>query len=144
MVTVPFFCPDVPHLKANPIFVYYSDRFERPNPFRADMIVAIDDVIEKKLAALDVIESQFLEGGVEGSAELFKDPTARRQHVRQGFMARDAAIANKYRAQLAEVYGKERAAKVHHAEAFEICEYGRRPSREELNKLFPFAGETSR
>ncbi|MGY8733776.1 MAG: PIG-L deacetylase family protein, partial [Pirellulales bacterium] len=30
MVTVPFFCPDVPHLKKNPVFLYSSDRFTKP------------------------------------------------------------------------------------------------------------------
>jgi LmbE family N-acetylglucosaminyl deacetylase len=144
MVTVPFFCPDVPRLKTNPVFLYYSDRFERPNPFRADIVVAIDDVIDKKLAALDLIESQFLEGGAEGSAELLQDPAARRQQVRQGFMARDAAVADKYRARLTEVYGKGPSDKVRHAEAFEICEYGRRPGPAELKKLFPFGGEASK
>src|SRR5438445_1659584 len=63
MVTVPFFCPDTPYLKKNPIFMYYSDRFERPNPFRADIVVALDDVIEKKLDAIDTLVSQFFEGG---------------------------------------------------------------------------------
>src|ERR1043165_305629 len=29
MVTVPFFCPDTPPLKNNPVFLYSSDRFER-------------------------------------------------------------------------------------------------------------------
>src|SRR5207253_10152470 len=57
MVTVPFFCSDVPPLKKNPVFLYYSDRFERPNPFRADVVVGIDDVNEKKLAAIDVLVS---------------------------------------------------------------------------------------
>src|SRR3954466_14269075 len=28
MVTVPFFCPDVPFLKKNPLFLYTSDRFQ--------------------------------------------------------------------------------------------------------------------
>ena len=28
--------------------------------------------------------------------------------------------------------------KIKYAEAFEICEYGRRPSKEEIRKLFPF------
>jgi LmbE family N-acetylglucosaminyl deacetylase len=144
MVTVPFFCPDVPRLTTNPVFVYYSDRFERPNPFRPDIVVPIDDVMEKKLDALDLIESQFLEGGVEGSADLLKDPAARRRQVRQGFMARDKAVAAKYRARLAEMYGKEQGDKVQHAEAFEICEYGRRPSQEELTKLFPFGGDGSK
>jgi len=36
---------------------------------------------------------------------------------------------------------KERAAQVHHAEAFEICEYGRQPNKAELKRLFPFFGE---
>lgn len=142
MVTVPFICPDVPHLKKNPLFLYYSDRFERPNAFRADLIVAIDDVLDKKLAALDIMESQFFERGVEGSAEqVAKDranPEERRKQVRQGFMSRDAAVAQKFRDKLAELYGKEAAAKVGHAEAFEITEYGGRPSPEDLKRLFPF------
>ena len=31
MVTVPGFCPDVPHLERNPVFLYYADRFLKPN-----------------------------------------------------------------------------------------------------------------
>jgi LmbE family N-acetylglucosaminyl deacetylase len=142
MVTVPFICPDVPHLKKNPVFLYYSDRFERPNAFRADIIVGVDDVLEKKLAALDVIESQFFERGVEGSAEqVAKDranPEQRRKEVRQGFMGRDALVAQKYRDKLVEFYGKEAAGKIGHAEAFEITEYGSRPSPADLKRLFPF------
>src|SRR5262245_39854440 len=50
MVTVPFFCPDTPHLEKNPVFLYYEDRFQKPTPFAGDIVVAIDDVIDKKLA----------------------------------------------------------------------------------------------
>ena len=32
MVTVPFFCPDVPHLTTNPVFLYHSDKFQKPSP----------------------------------------------------------------------------------------------------------------
>ncbi len=142
MVTVPFICPDVPHLTKNPVFLYYSDRFERPNTFRADIIVAVDDVEDKKLAALDVMESQFFERGVAGSAELTAkaraNPEQRRKEVRQGFMDRDAYVAKTYRDQLIAFYGKEKAAKVQYAEAFEITEYGSRPNAKELKKLFPF------
>jgi len=144
MVAVPFICPDVPHLKKNPVFLYYSDRFERPNAFRADVIVAVDEVLDKKLAALDIMESQFFERGVDGSAEqLAKDranPEERRKQVRQGFMARDTAVAQKYRDKLVEYYGKDAAAKIGHAEAFEITEYGNQPKPEDLKKLFPFYG----
>jgi LmbE family N-acetylglucosaminyl deacetylase len=142
MVTVPFICPDVPHLKKNPVFLYYSDRFERPNAFRADIIVGIDDVIDKKLAALDIMESQFFERGVDGSPEQLAKDSAnreeRRKQVRQGFMNRDAAVAQKYRDKLGEFYGKDAAAKIGHAEAFEITEYGSRPSPADLKRLFPF------
>lgn len=142
MVTVPWFCPDVPHLKKNPVFLYYSDRFERPNAFKPDILVNIDDVIEKKLAALDIMESQFFERGVDGTPEQVAKDQAnreeRRKQVRQGFMNRDATTAQKYRDKLVEFYGKEAAAKIGHAEAFEITEYGSRPGPAELRKLFPF------
>src|SRR5689334_7424928 len=42
MVTVPFFCPDVPFLKKNPLFLYAADGFQRPNPFRGDVAISID------------------------------------------------------------------------------------------------------
>jgi hypothetical protein len=38
---------------------------------------------------------------------------------------------------LIELYGEEAGKQVKYAEAFEVCEYGRRPSLEELRKLFP-------
>jgi LmbE family N-acetylglucosaminyl deacetylase len=141
MVTVPFFCPDVPYLEKNPVFLYYSDRFQRPNPFRPDIVVDIDDVIEKKLAALDALESQFFEGGANGSADLLPKDAAGRQRrltqVREGFRERAAGAARQYRGKLVEIYGKERGDRVQHAEAFELCEYGAQPRPAELRRLVP-------
>ena len=145
MVAVPFFCPDVPPLKSNPLFLFYPDGFQKPNPFHADIVVGIDQVIERKLDALDMLESQFYEGGALGAAELIPtDPMKqqdRRRQVRSGFADRNQALARQYRGQLADWYGKNKADKVQFAEAFEICEYGRRPKKEEIAKLFPFFGE---
>ena len=142
MVTVPFFCPDTPYLTRNPVFLYSEDGFQKPNPFQADVVVSIDDTIEKKLDAMDALVSQFYEGGANGSAALIpSDPAGqeqRRKAVRDGFRNRSAASANRHRKQLAEWYGEERAGAARYAEAFEICEYGRRPGKEELKKLFPF------
>jgi LmbE family N-acetylglucosaminyl deacetylase len=142
MVTVPFFCPDMPHLEKNPAFFYYSDRFERPNPFRADVIVDIDDVVDRKIAALETLVSQFYEGGALGSAALIPTDEAGREArlrtVRLGFLDRSLGVARKYRPKLLEAYGKERGEKVQHAEAFELCEYGNQPGPAELRKLFPF------
>ena len=145
MVTVPFFCPDVPYLKRNPAFFYYPDSFQKPNAFQPDVAVSIDSVLQKKLEALDALESQFYEGGANGSADLIpSEPVKqkeRHQQVRGFFEKRYQDQAKRFRSKLAEFYGQEKADAVHHAEAFEICEYGRHPDSAELKKLFPFFGE---
>jgi LmbE family N-acetylglucosaminyl deacetylase len=142
MVTVPFFCPDVPYLTHNPVFMYYADHFQKPNPFKPDVIVATDSVIDKRLDALGVIVSQFYEGGANGSADLLpSDPEKQKQRhkqVRDGFAGRYRSTAQRFRKQLEDWYGPEKAGTIKYAEAFEICEYGRQPDKAELGKLFPF------
>jgi N-acetylglucosamine malate deacetylase 1 len=142
MVTVPFFSPDVPALKKNPVFLYASDRFERPNPFRPDIAVSIDDVIEPTLDALLVMESQIHEGGAEGYAGLYPEDQAgrqrRREEVRKDLANRYAGYADRYRDALIKFYGEERGRKIHYAQAYEVCEYGRQPSQDELKQMFPF------
>jgi len=144
MVTVPYFCPDTPHLTKNPVFLFSEDEFLRPNPFTADVAVSIDDVIEKKLAAMAALESQFFEGGCNGGRHLVPDPkdaaavAARKKQVRDEFTGYFSSPAARFRAALEGYYGREAGAKVRFAEAFEVCEYGRRPDAAELRKLFPF------
>ena len=142
MVTVPFFCPDTPHLERNPLFMSYEDNFTRPNPFRADVVVAIDDVLEKKLAAVEALPSQFYEGGANGGPQLVPSDEAgkarRKKEVRDNFTRRFGGTANKYREKLRELYGAEQGGGATAAEAFEISEYGRRPNPEEIRRLFPF------
>lgn len=147
MVTVPFFCPDTPALKKNPVFLYSSDRFKKPYPFEADIAVSIDEVFEKKVEALTALESQVFEGGALSNAErMAKSPPAsqpelRKAFVRKGWDRRAGGEANKYRAALIKWYGEERGKKVKYAEAFEICEYGHQPTAADIKKLFPFFDE---
>jgi LmbE family N-acetylglucosaminyl deacetylase len=145
MVTVPFFCPDTPVLKTNPVFMYYSDRFLKPNPFQPDVVVSIDEVLDKRLDALDAIMSQFYEGGANGSVENVPDDQEaqrrRRAEVRANFVRRYRGEANRFRDKLVELYGQEHGSKVQHAEAFELCEYGAQPDQAGLKKLFPFFGD---
>jgi N-acetylglucosamine malate deacetylase 1 len=146
MVTVPFFCPDVPYLKNNPVFMYYPDSFQKPNPFQPDIAISIDSVITRKLDALDALESQFYEGGANGSPEFIPTDPAKQQErhkqVRSGFDRRNADQARRFKSKLAEFYGPDKSGSIRYAEAFEVCEYGRRPDAQELKKLFPFFDQT--
>ena len=142
MVTVPFFCPDVPAMKKNPVFMYYPDRFQKPAPSKPDIVISIDPVIDQKLDALGVMISQFAEGGANGSADLYpSDPAGQQQRqrrVREGFSQRNQAIAARFKQELTNWYPGDAANTVKHAEAFEICEYGSQPDKAQLRKLFPF------
>ena len=142
MVTVPKFLPEVPALKGNPVFLYFSDRFQKPYPFEPDIAVGIDAVMDAKLEVLLGMVSQFYEGGVSGSPELLSiDPgyqKARWASLREQFTNRQLGVTALCRKSLEEWYGKERAGQIRFAEAFEIGEYGRRPDKAEIKRLFPF------
>jgi LmbE family N-acetylglucosaminyl deacetylase len=140
MVVVPNVTPDVPALKKNPVFLYQQDHFQRPNPFRPDIAVDIDPVWEKKVDAMDSHVSQVYEWlpWVDGRLDAVpKDPAARRKWIAESRPFRPNAAV---REALAKWYGADRAAKVQHAEAFEVCEYGRQPNEQELRRLFPMLG----
>lgn len=145
MAAVPFLCPDAPPLKKNPVFLYSYDRFQLPTPFRPDIVVAIDSVIERKADALAKMESQFVEGGALGGPHRLpkndEEHAAAIERVREGFKRRAARIADSCRDKLIELYGEDEGRAVKYAEAFEVCEYGRQPTKEELRKLFPFIGQ---
>ncbi len=144
MVTVPFFCPDTPPLKKNPVFLFSSDGFQKPYPFKPDVVVALDDVFDDKVEALHELESQVYEGGAGGSEESVRavprdtEVEARKAWLKTRWQARQSGEADRFRLDLIRLYGDETGKAVKYAEAFELCEYGRRPSATELAQLFPF------
>ncbi len=141
MVVVPNVAPDTPALRKNPVFLYYQDGFQRPNPFRPDVAVDIDGVFDKKIDALDAQVSQFYEWlpWVDGKlADVPKDLTARKEWLKTGFVARP--ITPDVRASLVKWYGAEKGNSVKHAEAFEVCEYGAQPDEARLKQIFPMVG----
>lgn len=144
MVTVPYFCSDVPALKRNPVFFYSSDNFQKPYAFRADVAVALDDVMDQKLAAIHLLTSQAYEGGASGSEEYVRsvppaaDEAGRRAWLKERWEDRQGREALKYRDTLVRLYGEERGKQVRFCEAFELCEYGRQPTAAEIKSLFPF------
>jgi LmbE family N-acetylglucosaminyl deacetylase len=138
MVVVPNVAPEIPALRKNPVFLYYQDNFQRPNPFRPDVAVDIDDVFDRKIEALDSHVSQFYEWlpWVDGKlGDVPKDAVARKEWLKTGFVARP--VSAEVRAALVKWYGPEKGNAVRHAEAFEVCEYGTQPNAARLKQIFP-------
>ncbi|MFN7997951.1 MAG: PIG-L family deacetylase [Bryobacteraceae bacterium] len=137
MVVVPNVCPDTPPLHNNPVFLYYEDHFQKPAPFRPDVAIDIDDVFSLKIDALDAHVSQVYEWlpWVDHTLEQVpKDPAERKKWLAG---SRDHDVSPAVRQALVKWYGSDRGSKIRHAEAFEVCEYGRQPTQEELRTLFP-------
>jgi len=141
LVTVPNYHLLVPHLRRMPVIAYVSDRFSKPNPFRADVVVDIDDVIEIKMDMLDCHVSQMYEWlpyNAERLDEVPKGAAERRAWLAENRKAADARIADRFKEKLQTLYGPKRGSEVRYAEAFEVCEYGAPLTEEARERLFPF------
>ena len=137
MVVVPNVTPDTPALRKNPVFMYFEDGFQKPGPFRPDVAISIDEVIEKKIDMLDAHVSQMYEWlpWVAGTLDSVpKDPAARRKWLFETRAPRPTAAV---RSALVKWYGEEKGNAIRYAEAFEICEYGTRPDEAMIRTLFP-------
>ncbi len=141
MVAVPDIVPETPALKKNPVFLYFQDNFQRPNPFRPDVAIDITPVYGQKVHALAAHESQVYEWlpWIGHYSEKMPANKSEREKWIAGIWA--VPITPAVRTSLEKWYGKEKAAQVKHAEAFEICEYGEQPNDEEIKRLFPMLGK---
>ena len=140
MVAVPNVAPQTPALTKNPVFLYFQDGFQRPNPFRPDITIDISSVYQQKVHAMDAHTSQMYEWLPWIGHYLQEVPAD--MAGRENWLAKTRAviITPDVKATLEKWYGKEKAAAVQHAEAFEICEYGAQPNDAEKKRLFPMLG----
>lgn len=155
ILTVPHECPDVPAMRYMPIIVYNEDSFKNP-PFKADIVIDVDDAVDVKLKIADINVSQvyewlpytYGETVPEDKEERFKwlkgmeitaDTTDEEvMNAKRGYAVRYAKTAARFRKELIEKYGEEKGAKVRYAEAYELCEYGTQITKEQLKEYFPF------
>lgn len=142
MVTVPNIVPATPHLDKNPVIMYMSDRFTKPNPFEADVVVDIGDTLDKKINMYHCHTSQMYEWLPYNQGQLDQVPKGdpeRREWMASGRLRPESErTANRYRNKLVELYGTDKGSKVKYAEAFETSEYGSPLTKENLKVLFPF------
>ena len=137
MVGVPNIAADTPPLRKNPVFLYYQDNFQKPNPFSPDIVVDITSVIDQKIYALDAHTSQFYEWLPWIANDPDMIPEGKEERLTWLKSKRASGPNPAVQKALEEWYGKEKAAQVKFTEAFEICEYGSRPSKEDILRLFP-------
>jgi LmbE family N-acetylglucosaminyl deacetylase len=137
MVEVPNVAPEVPALRKTPVFLYAQDHFQRPNPFRPDIVVDISNVYERKISAIDAHVSQFYEW-MPWIGRYEKDvPVGKEERLKWLMKFYDQPMKANIRKAMVKWHGIEKAAKSKYAEAFEVCEYGAQPNEAEIRRLFP-------
>jgi LmbE family N-acetylglucosaminyl deacetylase len=141
MVGVPNIAADTPPLRKNPVFLYFQDNFKKPNPFQPDLVIDITTVMDKKIYSLDSHESQFYEwlpwiGGNPADV-----PAGKAERLEWLKTMRSGNLSPEVKVSLQKWYGSQKAAQVKFAEAFEICEYGSKPTESDLKRLFPMLGK---
>ena len=140
VVVAPFFVPDTPPTTRNPVYMNYSDGFQDPKPFTPTIVVGIDSQAEKKWKCITAMPSQFGDRDSWQGRTLPNVPQndkERASYLLDIVKKRNVAVAEQYRDRLVTLYGAERGKKIQYAEAFELNQYGRQASLDELKKMFP-------
>jgi len=140
LVIVPNVTPDTPPLKKNPVFLYMKDHFQKPYPFSKDIAVIIDEVVDQKIEALAAHDSQMFEwlpwtNGMKES-EIPKGDDERLAWLKKRYASR-INLSKSDKDAIKKWYPNLDLANVKHVEFFEICEYGKQPSKEEIKQMFP-------
>lgn len=139
-IKVPKVCPDVPPLRYTPAILYMSDSFKRPYEFSPHIALDIDAVLDKKMRMLACHESQVYDWlpWVDGvSDQVPEDKEERYLWMKEDRSSRDKKCADRFRKLLCKRYGEEKGKSIVYAEAYEVSEYGRQLSFDELDEIFP-------
>ena len=141
LLTVPAIVPDVPHLPACPVILYFSDAFTKPCRFEPHVVVVIDDEFDRVVAMLHCHASQFYEWLPYNAGYLDQVPQeegARRQWLAGRLAQRIEPMAERYRDLIVLTYGAKQGGATRFIEAFEVSEYGAPLDTATRARLFPF------
>ena len=138
LLAVPNECPDVPAMRYMPVIMHSEDTFSAPK-FQAELLIPCDDVIEQKVHAISLHESQVYEWlpYTEGLT-VPTDPQERLVWLRNWLDGREdssPATTNRFRDILCQQYGEDVGNRTTHAEAYQSSEYGRQLTQEQKDIL---------
>jgi len=136
LMGVPLFCPDTPVPETLPFVLYAGDRFTLPRPFRPDMLVEGDDVMDRTLEALCCHESQLFEWlPPEYGIDPTSIPTGKAERL--AFMKKNIPTDLYLNVELnPDVVKRAFPGKdLKYVDAFELCEYARPPCKKEIAYL---------
>ena len=122
-----------------PVFIYMRDFHTASFSYIPDFAINIDEVWETKLAACRAHESQVIEYNPEMEGVL--DEVLASKKVQADFLYHNtipfSIVRPDIRLALEKWYGKDLAKEVSYVEEFEIAEYGRQMTDEDVFELFP-------
>ena len=126
LLRVPNVEPDVPTLARDPVVLGMCDFFQRPQPFHADVVLPIDEVIDEVVALLACHESQVFEWLPQmlGITVPKRVPKNHIEWLKEFYGSRAKRVAAHFA-----------SSDVTYAEAFELSEYGRQVSADTLTTL---------
>lgn len=140
LVTVPPICPDVPHLRRDPVVAYLPDLFTKPTRLAGDVVVDVGEQLDTIVHMLAAHRSQFFEWlPYNQRLEAFPtDDAMRMAWLRVWYAGRIRTFAERYRAELLDTYGEDRGSVIEFCEVFEISEYASPLDAAARERLFWF------
>ena len=141
MVTVPNIVPDAPALRKDPVVAFMPDKFTKPYPLQADVVVDVSQQIDKIVDMLACHRSQVFEWLPYNRSELADVPlgeAGRKRWLKTKVIERLQRLTERYRGETIAVYGAANADKIQFIEPYEISEYASPLTPELRAKLFPF------
>jgi LmbE family N-acetylglucosaminyl deacetylase len=140
MVTVPHIVPAAPALRSDPVVAYMNDLFQKPCPLEAHIALDITPLVDEIVTLLACHRSQVFEWLPYNQRVEDQMPAGEADRfawLRNWFLLRASAVAERSRPALVASYGAARGAGITAAEVYEISEYAAALDPAQRDWLFP-------
>lgn len=142
LLGVPHWCADVKAQRRRPVILYMTDPFTMPRELKPDVLVDVGPYLDKWCDGLDAQQSQFydwlpwdkgVEDEVAAIGDRSKNVAARNAYLRKYWAARKRNDARRFADAWRELHPGRAVPEF--IEAYEVSEYGRAPTEEDLKLL---------